>query len=173
MTARMRRRIAVVICTTAMFLLGLPVGAGAQTTSGADTGVRIAAIDFERTDDLEVWLGGQVRGEATVTLANDGDVPVVVDDGRVFANGRTHLLPTVELAPGERATVTTALDLGGLSLLEREVVVTAAGAQADTAHRAVPWILVVMVGFAVNTALLAARDLLRRRVRRQLAAVGA
>ena len=173
MTARMRRRIAVVICTTAMFLLGLPVGAGAQSTSGSDADVRIAALDFERTDDLEAWLGGQVRGDATVTLTNDGDVPVVIDDGRVFANGRTHLLPTVELAPGEAATVTTAIDLGGLSLLEREIVATAAGAQASTAHRAIPWILVAMVGFAVNTALLAARDLLRRRVRRQLAAVGA
>ena len=60
---------------------------------------------------LRAMRRSQVRGDATVTLTNDGDLPVVVDDGRVFANGRTHLLPTVELAPGEAATVTTAISL--------------------------------------------------------------
>ena len=82
-------------------------------------------------------------------------------------------LPTIALAPGQSAAVSTSLDLGGLSFLERDIIVTAGGAQTQTVHRSIPWLLVAFVGFAVNSALLAARDLLRRRVRRQLAAVRA
>ena len=73
----------------------------------------------------------------------------------------------------QSAAVSTSLDLGGLSFLERDIIVTAGGAQTQTVHRSIPWLLVAFVGFAVNSALLAARDLLRRRVRRQLAAVRA
>ena len=171
----MRRRAAVVLCTSLMFLLGLPSGAIAQTNEAAGTAsdVRIVSVDFEATDALERWLGGEVRGDATVTVTNDGTAPVIIDDGRVFANGRTHLLPTIDLAPGQSAAVSTSLDLGGLSFLERDIIVTAGGAQTQTVHRSIPWLLVAFVGFAVNSALLAARDLLRRRVRRQLAAVRA
>ena len=170
----MRRRAAVVLCTSLMFLLGLPSGAIAQTDeAGTGSDVRIVSVDFEATDALERWLGGAVRGDATVTVTNDGTAPVIIDDGRVFANGRTHLLPTIDLAPGQSAAVSTSLDLGGLSFLERDIIVTAGGAQTQTVHRSIPWLLVAFVGFAVNSALLAARDLLRRRVRRQLAAVRA
>ena len=170
----LRTRTAVALCTALMFLLGLPTGAGAQADSDVvSDGVRIVAVDFEATDAIERWLGGAVRGQATVTITNDGDTAISVDDGRVFADGRTHILPNIDLRPGQTATISTDIDLGGLSLLERDIVVTAAGAQSQTVHRAIPWLLVAMVGFAVNSALLAARDLLRRRVRRQLAAVHA
>lgn len=169
-----RTRIAVALCSALMFLLGLSATAGAQTDGPASTTeVRIVSVGFEATDAVERWLGGTVRGEATVTVVNDGTTPVTIDDGRVFANGRTHLLPRIDLAPGQSAAVSTTLDLGGLSLLERDIIVTAGGAQVQTVHRSIPWLLIAAVGFAANSALLAARDLVRRRVRRQLAAVQA
>lgn len=170
----LRTRAAVALCAALMFLLGLPTGVGAQSdTADATNGVRIVSVDFEATDAVERWLGGAVRGRTTVTITNDGAGPVSIDDGRVFADGRTHFLPSIDLQPGQTAAVSTDIDLGGLSLLERDIIVTAGGAQSQTVHRSVPWLLVGMVGFAVNSALLAARDLLRRRVRRQLAAVHA
>lgn len=170
MSSTLRRRIAVAVCATAIFLLGLPSGAGAQLD---DSDVRIVSFTFDATDDLERWLGGEVRGDATVTLTNDGDDAVTIDNGRVIADGRTHLLPDIDLAPGQSAAVSTSVSLGGLSLLERDLVVVAGDAQTSIVLRSIPWLLVLFVGFAVNSALLAGRDLLRRRVRRQLAAVRA
>ncbi len=156
-----------------MFLLGLSAGAGAQGGVDETAAVEVVALRFEPVDRLERWLGGAVRGDAHVTVANTTDRLVTVDDAAVLSDGRTYLLPPLELEPGRVITVATRIDLGGLSFAERDIVAVAGTSQASIVHREIPWILVGMVGFAANTALLAIRDLLRRRVRRQLVAVGA
>ena len=143
-----RRRAAIAVCAAAMFLLGLPTGATAQERTEPAGDIEVVSVRFEAVDRIERWLGGTVRGDAFVTIANNSDRLVTVDDAGVMADGRTYLLPTLDLEPGRIITVSTRIDVGGLSFAERDIVAVAGSSQAAIVHREIPWILVGLVGWA-------------------------
>jgi hypothetical protein len=162
------------IALIGLFLTTLMAAAATADTAPpepeAHADVAAVGLDFEATNDVERWLGGSVDGVLTVTVANTGSEPATEVAGSAIVGDRTVFFPPVDIEPGETAKIRTDVSLGGMSFLERDIVAIVGDTQLATTHRSVPWLLVAIVGFAVNATMIAGRDQLRAMVRRRIVA---
>ena len=169
-TSRVGRAILTLVVTGLCVALMGSTAFAEQATPGTTAGVEPTAIDFRATNDVQQWIGGSVEGTLTVTIANTGNVAVTDVVGTALIGDRTLFLASVDLEAGQSQRVSVDVDLGGISLYEREIVATVGGAQVVTTNRSIPWVVVIAAAVAVNGVLLAARNQLRDMVHRRVEA---
>lgn len=143
--------------------------AAAQTTEpvrDSQANLVVTDVEFEPSDDLARWFGAGVDGVVTIVVENTGDTRAKGSPGTVDADGRTALLPSVKIKPGDQARVSTELTLTGASPRERDIVINIGAEPVTITHQTIPWGLVAIAAVALHLVLLAVRDQLRAAVKR-------
>lgn len=141
-----------------------------QEEPNPSSAVAPTAIEFNTTNDMQRWMGGSVEGILTITLANTSNEAVAGAAGTALVGNRTIFLPKVDLAAGQTRRVSIDVNLGGMSLHQRDIVATVGDTDITATDRSIPWLVVTAAALAVNGLLLAARNRLRNMVRRRVEA---